>query len=403
MNDSEMVTQAEQAFLALMLDSGARRWGRAAVRPEWFFSPFHRVAFEVAADWDVAHGDLELTSLAWAKLISQKTERPWAEVGVKLADCLYHSASPANVSAYAAMIREDWERREIRRVTQSVATQAGDRRADSVELVAEAVSVAEVLSARSGETIVGSDELLEAARRVERGEVRTGFPDLDRMLIGLRPGYLVTIGARTGLGKSSFAIDVCRNALRDGIPIGYVTTEMEPCDIWTRLRAQGAIPERAYFHFPKRRPTVAKIETEARHWSGIGLLVVDHLQHLVGSSRRSRREEIAEITADLKALARTLRVPVLMLSQLSRISDGNPARPPGLSDLKESGSIEEDSDAVILLHRPGYFDLSANQSEATAFLAKHRHGRTGMVDLAWRGDMTSFASVSRIRFPGDPA
>lgn len=392
----KLTRDTEHALLALMLDTEARKRARATIRPRWIFDEKLARLLEVAFAWDVDH-ETELTVHGWAKLYAQREEIPLEAAGELIAECCLYSGAAVNLDAYADLIREDWERRTIAGIGREIVVDGRDPACSPLDLASKANSIAEVVRERRSDSITGEQALAEAAMRSRSGEVRTGFPDLDRLLIGMSPGDLVTVAARTSIGKTAFAVDIMRNLASDVVPVGYVTLEMDPAEVYSRMiRIPTPISVQPRFWFPKRRCTVDAIAAQAMNWAAdsLGLLIVDHLGLVSGASnKRSKYEETTENVHDLKRLARTLEVPILMLSQLSRAVTARQDRFPELSDLRDSGAIEEDSDAVILLHRPGYYDANHDQSEAWASLAKHRHGRTGVVRLHWDPEGGNFSSM----------
>lgn len=390
-----MIAETEGSFVVLLLDPACRAWARAAMEARYFSDPFLGDAFSVACEWDRDHEEA-LTLPGWAKAVAQKREMDWHEAGVKIAEMTdYCAAAPGNLSAYAAIIRSDWERRELEKLGADVLRSAKDKTVETEALAIRAMRAGEIIRQRNPESVSGTDAIMQESDRNSSGLIPLGFRKLDALLDGgIRPGELVTVAGRTGMGKSAFAIDVARNCCLNAIPVGYVTLEMTPNALAKRLAAGNPEALRLVrFMYPRSRPTVTAIEAVAQNWTadGLGLLVVDHLQLVAPESgNRSRYEIVTEIVHDLKRMARSLEVPVMLLSQLHRPNAGNPHRQPELSDLRDSGAIEEDSDSVILLHRPAYYDPKADEREAWAGLAKNRNGATGTARLDWYGPNMTF-------------
>jgi replicative DNA helicase len=250
----------------------------------------------------------------------------------------------------------------------------------------------------------------------------TGFTRLDAVAGGLCPGQLVTVAARTGVGKTSFALQVAFTAAQ-AVPVAIFSLEMSQEEILLRAVAQHANVDssqffRGYLGRHQHANVIAAVADLAeRQWAicdqgtltvgdvrrhaeamkasrGLGLVVVDYLQLLApsaGTSSENRTQQVGAMSRGLKNLARDLDVPVVMLSQLSRATDGRVGKRPQLSDLRESGSIEHDSDKVLFIHRDD--DHGDQNTEATIIVAKNRTGPTGAVPVTFIKHATRFEEV----------
>ncbi|MHB1554596.1 MAG: replicative DNA helicase [Acidimicrobiales bacterium] len=280
----------------------------------------------------------------------------------------------------------------------------------------------------SGPAALGGilDDGIAELRRRSSGErigLPTGFVDLDRMTGGLRPGQLIVLGARPAMGKSALALDIALHAARTSGPVLFVSAEMGALELGTRVLAGGGVAsdrllaarldDLDWSRLETRRAelagvplliddapgtTLLAIRGRARRQAargGLALLVVDYLQ-LIGADRRgTRREaEVAEISRGLKALARELHVPVVAVAQLNRAVELRADKRPMLSDLRESGQLEQDADLVLLLHRAAVYDLDADPGAAELIVAKHRNGPTGVDKLTWLAQRMSFANAA---------
>jgi replicative DNA helicase len=261
----------------------------------------------------------------------------------------------------------------------------------------------------------------------------TGFEPLDAMLGGLHPGELVILAARPSMGKTALATDIGFNIASAGVPAGFLSLEMTADQIGARIVAANAgvpgykirqgtmtgadmdsymaagIAHRDLpLHIDDRAAlTIAGVQARARRMKrahGIGLLIVDYLQLLSGGDRRDgRTQEISEITRGLKTLAKDLKIPILALSQLSRAVEQRSDKRPQLSDLRESGSIEQDADAVLFIFREEYYlersdrrgspDHIASMGQAEIIIGKQRHGPVGTVALRFDGALTKFSDA----------
>ena len=261
--------------------------------------------------------------------------------------------------------------------------------------------------------------------------VPTGFADLDYKTAGLHNSDLILVAARPAMGKSAFALNIASYAAtRANIPVVIFSLEMSKeqmvnrilCseamvdsnkvrtgkiddDEWGKLaEASGVLSESKIFIDDTPGISIMEIRAKCRKLKleqDIGLVVVDYLQLVQGSGRRSvgsREQEIAEISRSLKILAKEINVPVIALSQLSRAPEQRPDHRPMLSDLRESGSIEQDADIVTFLYRDDYYNEdSEKKNVAEVIIAKHRSGSTGTVELMWLGNYTKFANIEKYR------
>ena len=257
----------------------------------------------------------------------------------------------------------------------------------------------------------------------------TGFADLDYKTAGLHNSDLIIIAARPAMGKSAFAINLATNAaVKSNVPVVIFNLEMSKEQVanrilsseamvdsnkirtgqldendWMKLaEASGVLSEAPIYIDDTPGINIMEIRAKCRKLKmekNLGLVVIDYLQLIQGSGKRntSREQEISEISRSLKILAKEINVPVIALSQLSRAAEQRKEdHRPMLSDLRESGAIEQDADIVMFLYRDGYYnEESENKNVAEVILAKHRGGSTGTVNLAWLPNYTKFANLER--------
>ena len=260
--------------------------------------------------------------------------------------------------------------------------------------------------------------------------VPTGFSDLDYKTAGLHNSDLILIAARPAMGKSAFALNIATHAaINAKVPVALFNLEMSKSqlvnrmlcseamvdsnkirtgkieeDDWTKLAtALGPLSDAPIYIDDTAGITVAEIRAKCRKLKlekNIGLVVIDYLQLIQGSGKRnaSREQEISEISRSLKIMAKELDIPVVALSQLSRAAEQRQDHRPMLSDLRESGAIEQDADIVMFLYRDDYYNPDSEKKNiAEIILAKHRSGSTGTVELLWMGNYTKFANIERYR------
>lgn len=407
MNLTTPISQAESSLLAaIVLDFEGTRADARAIDPRWISdSVFARRALQVAQEWrSEVDGTLTLQGLEIALRRSLESE---SEAITGWVSGLSETpAAPANVRAYGEILRKDWERRQLRELTGEVFTALGEMGADVDALLARLNAGNELVLTRRRTTISGTDAIMRAEELEARGitPVSTGFPDLDSLLRGgLRPGDYAVIAGRPSMGKSALLVDVARAAALNGKRIGYMTLEMTPEQLATRMAATGR-PEclsNVSFSMPYS-PTMRALETEVARWKadGYDLIVVDYLGLVYPNAQfRSRYESVTEVSHAMKRLALQSQLPILCAHQLSRGVVGREGKRPMLSDLRDSGAVEEDADIVGLVHRPGYYEGDNNRPEAWLYLDKHRNGETGDVRLFWRRRPSpGFSSYAN--FPG---
>ena len=260
--------------------------------------------------------------------------------------------------------------------------------------------------------------------------IPTGFADLDYKTSGLHNSDLILIAARPAMGKSAFALNIATNAaIQAKKPVVIFNLEMSKAQLvnrmlcseamvdsnkirtgkideedWMKLAtALGPLSEAPIYIDDTPGISVSEIRAKCRKLKiekDIGLIVIDYLQLIQGSNKKnsSREQEISEISRSLKILAKELDVPVIALSQLSRAAEARQDHRPMLSDLRESGAIEQDADIVMFLYRDDYYNPDSEKKNiAEVILAKHRAGSTGTVELLWMGSYTKFANLDRYR------
>ncbi|WP_407345188.1 replicative DNA helicase [Pengzhenrongella phosphoraccumulans] len=342
----------------------------------------------------------------------------------------------ANAGYYAKIVRE---RAVLRRLVEAgtrivqlgYATEGGDVDEIVNNAQAEVYAVTEQRSSedylRLGDVIGGTVDEIEAAGH--RGDgmvgVPTGFADLDRLTNGLHPGQMIVLAARPAIGKSTMGLDIARSAsIKHGMASVIFSLEMSRNEITMRLlSAEGSIPlqkmrngtmgdvewqklaatmgrisEAPLFIDDSPNMSLMEIRAKCRRLKqkhDLKLVIIDYLQ-LMSSGKRveSRQQEVSEFSRALKLLAKELEVPVIAISQLNRGAEQRTDKKPAMSDLRESGSIEQDADIVMLLHREDAYEReSPRAGEADLIVAKHRNGPTDVITVAFQGHMSRFVDM----------
>lgn len=416
---------------ALLIDTDAIVRVVEFLRPEHFYRKAHVDIFQAITQLYESREPADLITLP----IELKKMRRLEDVGgiTYLSELINTVPTAANIEAYARMIRDLYVRRSLL----TAASEIGNLSFEDDDVDALLDKAEQVLFAISNEKVhqdfIHIKETLEITfERLDelskqKGSFRgvpTGFKVMDRMLSGLQKENLIILAARPSVGKSSLAINIAQYAATaKKIGVAVFSLEMGAESIINRMIsaqgdidnwrittgnleaedyekysiASGELAEAPFYVDDTPGISVLEIRTKARRLmmeKNIGLIVVDYLQLIRGRNLVSRVQEVSEISLALKNLARELKVPVLALSQLSRaVEQRGGENKPQLSDLRDSGSIEQDADVVMFLYRPDPED----RENYGLFIAKHRNGATGDISLYFKGDRTRFFETEKQR------
>jgi replicative DNA helicase len=429
--------EAEQAVLGgLMLDANA--WDAVAdvISAADFYRRDHRLIFEAIAEVAEIRGTPDVVT------ITEHLERKGRleEVGGQpyVLTIARDTPSAANVRAYADIIRERSILRQLASAGAEIAAASIDSRGrPASELVDEAerrvFQIAERGSRGRSGFVAVRDILPQTIDRLDTlhqspGEIRgvpTGFTQLDRKTAGLQPGDLVVIAGRPSMGKSTLAVNIAESAaIARGVPAAIFTMEMSSEQMTLRMisslgrvnqghlrtgnftdedwsRIQGAMAQLSGAPiYLDESPALTPTELRARarrlkRERGLGLVIVDYLQLMqVPGTKENRATEISEISRSLKALAKELHVPVIAISQLNRAVEQRTDKKPVMSDLRESGAIEQDADLILLIYREEVYDQNTTRrGVADIIIAKQRNGPIGEVQLTFLGEYTRFENL----------
>jgi replicative DNA helicase len=428
--------EAEQAVLgAVLLDGEALVVAMERVAPDDFYHAAHRLIFEAMIRLSDENEPIDLVTLT-AKLQELGQLEEVGGVGY-LTELMSSVPTAANVGYYAQIIEEKaLLRRLIRTATDIVASgYAGED--DVKELLNEAEQkILEIGSRRADGFIPIRDVLMEVFERVEflyhhKGGVTgipSGFADLDRLTSGFQRSDLIIIAARPSVGKTAFALNIAQNVgVRAKETVAIFSLEMSAVQLvqrmicaeanvdagrlrtgylegedWEKLTmAIGALSEAQIYIDDSPVVTVADIRAKCRRLKkerGLGMIVIDYLQLIHSRNRNSdnRQQEVSEISRTLKQIARELEVPIIALSQLSRSVEQRQDKRPLLSDLRESGSIEQDADLVAFLYRDDYYNQeSEKRNIVEVIVAKQRNGPVGTVELVFLKNFNKFVNLDR--------
>ena len=439
--------EAESSLLAcLLIDKDAIIKIADIITAEDFYKDKHNIIFAAIKELYAKHEPIDIVSLANKLEEQNKLEAIGGRTYLAQLANLVGTAS--HVVHYANLIQR---KATLRRLLTSAAeiTEVGYKEDIDIDKILDEAEqkLFGVSQKYLKQVFTPIDNLLtEAFDRIDElhkqsGKLRglpTGFTDLDKLLSGLQKSDLVVLAARPSVGKTSLAMDIARQtAIKTKTPVGIFSLEMskeqlvdrmlcaqanvslwrmrtgrlsdkEEDDDFSRIgQAMGILSEAPIYIDDSALTNIMEIRTKARRLQvekGLGLLIIDYLQLMEGRGKYgdNRVQEVAEITRSLKGIARELNIPVLALSQLSRAVEQSRPAIPKLSHLRESGSIEQDADVVMFIYRKAV-DRSYNLDElpeedknsAQIYIAKHRNGPTGKVDLYFNEDLVSFRNIEK--------
>ena len=437
--------EAEQSVLgAVIIDPKCLNDIAPLMKTEYFYIPQHKEIYSAMAEMYELSQTIDFVSL----LEKLKRDGVYDEAGGKayLTQLVQTVPSAANVLTYVSIIRERYYARALMTAAQDIIKDINENALDSGKLLDSAEQ--RIYEIRQGREISGlthiksviENETYDRLSKISDPETREdyigipcGIQELDRMITGLNKSDLIILGARPGMGKTSFALNIVRNvAMNTGRTVCFFSLEMTrdqlaqrmlsseagikseklrtgelDDDEWTRLAQAGDALSKADIYFDETSSiTVPEMKAKLRRMKKVDLVVIDYLG-LMHSARQidNRVQEISEITRNLKIMAKELKVPVIACAQLSRGTETKgKSHKPALSDLRDSGSIEQDADIVLFLYREAYYDNEksddedrSDTSKAECIVAKNRHGEIGSIDLHWDGQYTRFTSVDVFR------
>jgi replicative DNA helicase len=436
--------EAEQAVLgALLLD--AQAWDAVAdvVTSEDFYRRDHQVIFAGIAGVVETRGPCDAVTVA--EFLERKGQLEEAGGLAYIATLARDTPSSANVRVYADIVRERGVLRALVSAGGEIASSALEASGrTATELVDEAERAVFAIAEKGAKGRAGfqsvKDVLPGTIDRLDMlhqnpGKltgVPTGFSELDRMTAGLQSGDLIIIAGRPSMGKTTLAINIAENAaVGKGVPVAIFSMEMSAEQLsmrmisslgrvhqgslrtgkfndedWTRINAAVAQMSEAPI-FIDETPALTPTDVRARarrlkREKGLGLIVVDYLQLMqVGGSVENRTAEISEISRGLKALAKEMHCPVIALSQLNRSVEQRAEKRPVMSDLRESGAIEQDADVIMMIYREEVYDQNTpRKGIADIIFTKQRNGPVGEVQLAFMGEYTKFENLATENWVG---
>ncbi len=427
--------EAEQSVLgAILLDNEAVHEVIEVLRPEDFYKEANRKIFDAVLSLVDRSEPADLVTLTNELKKDGKLESMGgASYLATLVDAV---PTAANVMHYAKIVKDKAVQREVISAATSIVTNGYEEGADVAEFLDEAEKVIFEVSERRARNSLAplSSVIKESFKQIEYNYERkelitglpTGFRELDKMTSGLQSSDLIIIAGRPSMGKTSFCLNLAQHAATNcGTPVAIFSLEMAReqlatrllCsharidssrlrsglideDEWMRLtQAAGELSEAKIFIDDSAQSGTLDMRAKCRRLKasrGLGLIIVDYLQLMSGRGRsESREREISEISRSMKSMAKELHVPVIALSQLNRGVESREDKRPHMSDLRESGAIEQDADIIGFIYRDEvYNEDTPDKGIAEIIIAKHRNGPTGVARLAFLGQYTRFENLA---------
>ncbi len=427
-------TLAEQAVLGSMLVS--RDAVQAAVevlKPEDFYREDNREIYSAMMDIYSIGKEIDMITVTEQLRLRGTLERIGGTQN--LATLIDNVPTTSNIENYVKIVEEKSTLRNLIRVANDI-IKTGYSQTEELDSIIEQSEkgIFDLVQNRNSKGYASMKEILvDAFDSIEKmyqnksrlSGIESGFIDLDEKISGLNNSDLIIVAARPAMGKSAFVLNIASFvAMHDKVPVMIFSLEMSKeqlvkrilsseseidsmklnnanldSDEWLKLgEASGRLSDIPIYIDDTPALSSSEIRAKCRKAKlekNVGLIIIDYLQLMESrTNNASRQQEISEISRSLKILAKELDVPVIALSQLSRATESRADHRPMLSDLRESGSIEQDADIVMFLHREDYYDKETEKKNiAEVIIAKNRNGETGTVELAWMGKYTKFANL----------
>jgi len=439
---SELMPQnidAEEAILgAILVSPVCMNRVVEHLRPESFYKPAHRYVYEAMLQLYNGEDRIDIVSVSDVLNINQKLELVGGRAFIN--DLSYKTITTTNVEYYAKIVQEKAIKRSLINAGSEIISSGYDLNPIEESLEIAEKLIFDIASQKASKALIPVKDLVydTYAKLEERSKNKgqltgtpTGYYDLDGITNGLQKSDLIILAARPAMGKTSFALNIAQNVgLKANIPVAIFSLEMSRDQLVSRLLCSEAeidsgrirtgdlnnkdweklavamdkLAQAPIYIDDTAGVTITDLRAKCRRLAmaekNLGLIVIDYLQLIEGSGREDRMQQISSISRGLKILAKELNVPIISLSQLSRAVESRTDKRPMLSDLRESGSIEQDADIVMFIYRDEYYknaesedemaEKAANKGEAEIIIAKHRNGSTGTVKLLFQNNITKF-------------
>ena len=428
--------EAEQSVIgSMMMDSEAIMTASEILTSEDFYQRQYGILFDAMVELYNEGKAVDLVTLQ--DRLKEKDVPPEVASLEFVKDILDTVYTSAHIRQYATIVHEKAMLRKLIRTTEGIANTcyAGKESMEDIFVDTEKQIFDIIQQNTSGEYVPIKDVVLNALDKIEmasktKGNVTgipTGFIDLDYKTAGFQPSDLILVAARPSMGKTALVLNIAQHmAFREDVTVAVFSLEMSKEQLvnrllslesrvdsqsirtgnltdedWSKLiEGAGVIGKSHLIIDDTPGISVTELRSKCRKFKmehNLGIIIIDYLQLMTGSKHsESRQQEISDISRSLKAVARELNVPVVALSQLSRAAEQRPDHRPMLSDLRESGAIEQDADVVMFIYRDDYYNKdTAKPNVAEIIIAKQRNGAIGTIELAWLPQYTKFANMKK--------
>ncbi len=434
--------EAEQSVLgAILLDSNCLdRVAEILPRPEYFHLENHKLIYRTMLEMFTLGSPVDYVTV----LEKLKSDNNFDDISSKgyLLELAQIVPSISNVESYARIVRDKYDIRMLIITAREIIENAADGVGDAADLLDSAEQ--KIFDIRRGKNMQGLQrideiviqtfdrlDMLNSDEASLHKGIPTGIGNLDDTITGLNRSDLILLAARPGMGKTSFALNIARNVAVQGKKrVAFFSLEMTKEQLasrlisteasvagtklrtgelneeeWIRIIQAGDVLSKTQIYFDDTPGiTVSEMKAKLRRLKDVDLVIIDYLQLMSGGKNINNRvQEISEITRNLKIMAKEINVPVITLSQLSRASEQRAEHRPVLSDLRDSGSIEQDADIVMFLYRADYYSDSEDvesddRNSGECIVAKNRHGEARTVPLHWQGEFMRFTAMETRRY-----
>ena len=430
---------AEEAILgAILVSPACMNRIVEQLKPESFYKPAHRYVYEAMLQLYNGEDKIDIVSVSDVLNMNQKLELVGGRAFIN--DLSYKTITTTNVEYYARIVQEKAIKRSLINAGSEIVNSGYDLNPIEESLETAEKLIFDIASQKASKALLPIKDLVydtyaKIEERYNNKDKLTGTPtafyDLDTITNGLQKSDLIILAARPAMGKTSFALNIAQNvALKANVPVAIFSLEMSKEQLvqrllcaeaevdtqrlktgnmqakdWEKLAvAMDSFSQAPIYIDDTAGVTITDLRAKCRRLAmaekNLGLIVIDYLQLIEGSGREDRMQQISSISRWLKILAKELNVPIIALSQLSRAVEGRTDKRPMLSDLRESGSIEQDADIVMFIYRDEYYrnsndeeemtEKAANKGEAEIIIAKHRNGPVATIKLLFQSNITKF-------------
>ena len=418
--------EAEQSVIgSMIMDRDAIVAAYELISGEDFYNKQYAILFDTMVELNNEGQPVDLVTLQ--NRLKEKDVPPEVSSLEFVKDLIAAVPTSANIKYYANIVAEKSTLRKMIRLNEDIANTCYMGK-ENLEYILEDTEkrVFQLCQKRNTEeftpirtVVMNALNKIEAASKMKGAVtgIATGFVDLDYRTAGMQPSDLVLIAARPSMGKTAFVLNIAQNvAFKQDLPVAIFSLEMSKEQLINRMFSlesnvdaqklrTGSLNDQEWERLLESAGNIGRSKLIIDDTPGISIselrsmIIIDYLQLMTGSGKSdSRQQEISDISRSLKALARELSVPVLALSQLSRAVEQRPDHRPMLSDLRESGAIEQDADVVMFIYRDDYYNKdSPDKGVSEIIVAKQRNGPIGTVYLAWLPEYTKFANLERRR------